>query len=373
MVLATSLFASPASADSKDDWTKCLSALKVPPEERIARCTAALETGSDAWMNTSRAYFSRGRAYMAGRDFEHAITDFSQVIHFYPDAAYGYQARAAAYFWHRDFDQAIADYTRLIELDSKDRLALMYRGETYEAMGDPDRGIADYDKVVEIDPKFQGAYYVRGHAYAAKGDFEDALANYDKAIELDPKYQTPYLGRASLYKDRGDFERALADYDMVIQLDPKNGRAFRERGVGDFQAGLLPKSLDDLNQSITLNPKDPYTVLWLDIVAKRSKIASRIAELSAELDMTKWPAPVVRLFQGEMTSDAVFAAADDANAWKKKGQVCEANFYVGELALQRGDKEEAARLFRLATDDCPKTFIERSAASLELKAMAANP
>jgi tetratricopeptide (TPR) repeat protein len=373
MVLATSLFVSPASAESRDDWTKCLSALKVPPEERIARCTAVLERGSDALINTSTAYFNRGHAYMAKEDFDHAIADFSKVIHFYPDAAYGYAARATAYFRHRDFDQAIADGTRMIELDPKSGSGYLCRGQAYEAMGDLDRAIADYDKLADIDPKFAGAYHLRGHAYAAKGDVENALANYNKAIELAPKFKAPYLGRASLYKDRGDFERALADYDLVIQLDPKNGRAFRERGVGDFQAGLLAKSLDDLNQSITLNPKDPYTVLWLDIVAKRSKIASRIAELSAELDMTKWPAPVVRLFQGETTSDAVFAAADDADAWTKKGQVCEANFYLGELALQRGDKEEAARLFRLATDDCPKTFIERSAASLELKAMAANP
>ena len=373
MMLATSLLVSPASAESKDDWTKCLSALKIPPEERIARCTAALDAGSDAWMNTSRAYFSRGRAYMDKEDFEHAIADFSQVIHFYPDAAYGYAARSTAYFRHRDFDQAIADGTRMIELDPKSGSGYLCRGQAYDAIGDPDRAIADYDKVQDIDPKFAGAYHLRGHAYAAKGDVENALASYNKAIELAPKFKVPYLGRASLFKDRGDFGRALADYDLVIQLDPKNGRAFRERGIGDFQAGLLPKALDDLNQSIVLNPKDPYTVLWLDIVAKRSKLASRIAELSAELDMTKWPAPVVRLFQGETTSEAVFAAADDPNVWKKRGQVCEANFYVGELALQRGDREEALRLFRLATDDCPKTFIERSAASLELKAMAANP
>jgi lipoprotein NlpI len=74
-----------------------------------------------------------------------------------------------------------------------------------------------------------------------------------------------------------------------------------------------------------------------------------------------------------MTPEAVFAAAADADAWKMKGQVCKANFYVGQLALLRGDREEAVRLFRLARDDCPKTFTERSAASLELKAMAANP
>jgi hypothetical protein len=62
--------------------------------------------------------------------------------------------------------------------------------------------------------------------------------------------------------------------------------------------------------------------------------------------MTAWPAPVVRLFLGQMTLAVVLAAADDPNPTEKKFQVCQANFYSGELAL-RTAKDEAARLFRL--------------------------
>jgi lipoprotein NlpI len=87
--------------------------------------------------------------------------------------------------------------------------------------------------------------------------------------------------------------------------------------------------------------------------------------------MTKWPGPVIGLYLGQMTPKAVLAAADDPDANKKKGQVCEANFYTGELVLQRGAKDEARRLFRLAADDCPKNSDERSAANAELKALGA--
>jgi lipoprotein NlpI len=52
-----------------------------------------------------------------------------------------------------------------------------------------------------------------------------------------------------------------------------------------------------------------------------------------------------------------------------KGQICEANFYSGELALQQSAKNEAIRLFRLAAADCPKTFEERLAAKAELRAL----
>jgi lipoprotein NlpI len=69
----------------------------------------------------------------------------------------------------------------------------------------------------------------------------------------------------------------------------------------------------------------------------------------------------------------VLAAADDPNPITKQGQVCEANFFSGELALLQGSKQEAARLFRLAADGCPKDIIEWVAANAELKALDSKP
>jgi len=64
---------------------------------------------------------------------------------------------------------------------------------------------------------------------------------------------------------------------------------------------------------------------------------------------------------------------DDADARIKKGQTCEANFYLGEFAARRSEKGEATRLFRLAVADCPKNFVEYSTAMTELKALDARP
>jgi lipoprotein NlpI len=63
-----------------------------------------------------------------------------------------------------------------------------------------------------------------------------------------------------------------------------------------------------------------------------------------------------------MTPQAVLAAAENPNVRTKMDQVCEANFYIGELALQPSAKDEATWLFRLVAADCPKAFIEWTAA-----------
>jgi lipoprotein NlpI len=177
------------------------------------------------------------------------------------------------------------------------------------------------------------------------------------------------LNRGNEYRAQGDFNRAIADYSEVIRLNPEFAFVLLNRGVAYYYVGSLPKALADLNQASELNPKGAYTALWLDIVNKRSNLASRLQQAVAQIDMTNWPAPVIRLFLGQMTPAAVLAAADDPNPDTKKRDVCEAQFYSGELALRRDVKEEAVQLFKAAAESCPKTFIGDVAVA-ELKRLA---
>lgn len=116
-----------------------------------------------------------------------------------------------------------------------------------------------------------------------------------------------------------------------------------------------------------------FAALWLDIANRRSNLPSRLPEAIKQIDMTKWPAPLIRLYLGQLTPEAVLAAADDPDATKKKNQVCGANFYSGELALQRGAKDEATRLSQLAVTGCSKSFTDDDVANAELKALGVSP
>jgi lipoprotein NlpI len=209
--------------------------------------------------------------------------------------------------------------------------------------------------------------------YRAKGDNERAIADYNEAIKLDPKSTRAFVGRGAAYQGKGDNDRAIADYNEAVRLDPKSATAYFARGRSYFYAGSVEKALADFSQASAQAPKDAYMALWADILGQRNKLPSRLAQTSSQIDMTVWPAPVIKLFMNQMTPAAVLAAADDPDPAKKQGQICEANFYSGELALTKGLKDEAARFFRLAASDCPYGFTERDAANAELKALGAAP
>ena len=132
-------------------------------------------------------------------------------------------------------------------------------------------------------------------------------------------------------------------------------------------------ALADLDQATELAPKDAYLALWLDIANKRSGLQSRLAEAMKQIDMTRWPAPTIRLYLGQMTPEAVLAAADSPDADTRKRQVCDADFFIGELDLQEGKKDDATRLFRSATAGCPEFLIAYEGANAELKALGQRP
>jgi lipoprotein NlpI len=212
----------------------------------------------------------------------------------------------------------------------------------------------------------------RALAYGASDDLDRAIADYDAAIKLDPKSGKFVAARGDAYRAKGDDDRAVADFNAAIRLSPKSSLGYYGRGRTYFFAGSFEKALADFTQASAIAPDNGYLALWLEIAARRNHLPSALAQATAQIDMKAWPAPVIKLFTDQMTPAAVLAAADDPDATKKTGQICEANFYSGELALTRGLKDEATRLFRLAARDCPHGFIEWDAAKAELTGLGVN-
>jgi len=274
-----------------------------------------------------------------------------------------------------DPDRSIAACTRIIqgrgETAKDSAIAHHQRGLAYRSKGNFDRAIADFSEAIRLDPNYAEAYYLRGVTYGNKGDLDRAIADYSEAIRLDPKLAAAYNNRGNAYKNKGDLDRAIADYSEAIRLDPKDLSGYLSRGRANLYTGALATALADFNQASALDPKDAYAALWHDIANKRGNLPSRLADAVAQIDLTQWPAPVIRLYLGQMTPEAVLAAADNPDADPKNGRICEANFYTGERDLQQGKKDDAIRLFRLAAASCPKGFVEYEGANAELKALGA--
>jgi tetratricopeptide (TPR) repeat protein len=286
-------------------------------------------------------------------------------------------ARGKAHYDNKEYDAAIADYNEAIRLVPKYAISYMLRGSAYYLKGDNDHALADYNEAIRLDPEFTLAYNGRGSTYLRTKDYDKALADYDKSIQLEPKNAVIYFRRGFVLQAMKQYDRALGNYSQALSLKSNypeaagaQADAYFGRGIFNLYSGLAANAQADLKYANELNPKYAYAALWLDIVERRNNIPSHLAQATSQVDMTKWPAPVVRLFLGELTPTDVLTAANDTDPRNKQGQVCESNFYSGEFALFQNKKSEAQRLFRLAASGCPENFVERDAAINELKILA---
>jgi lipoprotein NlpI len=409
MTLAAVLLApaGPAHAERAQDYQTCQDRKLDAPDDRIRSCSAIIASDRTSPQVKAAAYDLRGNIWGAKGDLGRALADYEAAIRLDPKYPPPYVNRGIVWDKRGDFDRAIADYDRAIELDPGYASAYQNRGVAWNHKGDLDRGIADLNRAISLNPKSADTFYNRGLAWFHKGDMDRAIADYDQTLQLnptralalnnrgvayqqkgdlehavadfsaairyDPQDAGPYRNRADVWVRKGDLDRAMADSNEAIRLDPKFFAAYFVRGRLFLFAGKTQEAVRDLTRASELNPTYAYTALWLEIANRRAKLASRLSEATTRLNVTNWPAPILRLYLGKLTPDAALAAADDPDLATKRGQVCEANFYSAELVLQQGAKDDAERLFRQAADGCPASFIEASAAKVELKALGVSP
>ena len=210
-----------------------------------------------------------------------------------------------------------------------------------------------------------------GTARNEKGDADGAMEDFNAAIKHNARYASAYFNRANVLAGKGDSAGALKDYDTAIRYNRRNVNAYIARGALLLASGATAKARGDMKAAAALDRKNAYTALWHDIAERRAKQKGVLisAKATKGLDMKAWPAPVIRLFTGEIKQDAVLSAADAADPTLKQAHSCEANFYGGQYALIEGQRDDAVKLFEAAAKDCPHGFLEGIAATAELKGM----
>jgi tetratricopeptide (TPR) repeat protein len=379
----------------------------VSPDDQIAACTAVMGSGIPNDKELAALFNYRGVAYKAKGDLDHAIADYTEAIRRDPDYAAAYNSRGIAYKAKGDVDKAIADYDQAIRLNPNSAPAFNNRGYAYFAKSSYDRAVTDFDVAVKLDPQYALAYNNRGYAYfmrkdydraigdydqairidplpavagvggsgrshvniyvnrgvayALKGDFDHALSDYYEAIRIDPKYARAFASRGHVFRHIGNYERAISDYSEALRLDPSDTGLYADRGFVHFLEADYPQATADLAQAIARLP-EPYPMLWRYLARARAggDGTAELALAAGELKTKAWPYPVVEFYLGMRTADGVAAAAAGDE------ERCEAQFYVGEWRLMRGDRAKAKEALEAAKATCPQSFYEYDGAVAEL-------
>lgn len=204
------------------------SANNITHEERVAGCTAVIESGNATGWTLKAAYCNRGYALTEMKEYDRVITDSDAALRVDDKLACAYLNRARGWYYKHDLDRAIADYTQAIKFDGRFHEAYASRGTAYFDRRDFTRAIADYDAAIAIDSTVAMYFSDRGNTRYLMGEHQRAVADLTVALSLEPGEAKIYIRRGYALLETGEFDRAAADFDKALELQPDD--AYTQRG-----------------------------------------------------------------------------------------------------------------------------------------------
>lgn len=152
MVTLTVASAQPESKWRTEDKDACVDKGNIfSIKARIAGCTALLSSDLPKEY-APYAFYCRGVALQAERDYDRAIADYTDALHLKPDFAHAFYNRGLAHQIEGDYDSAISDYTEAIRLNPTYFRAYKNRGLAYKAKGDMSAANSDLTEASRLSP-----------------------------------------------------------------------------------------------------------------------------------------------------------------------------------------------------------------------------
>ena len=261
-MIVAALFAEPTSPfdTSHAKWKDCGTASGLLS---IQACTLFIQSDDVIGVARAVAFYNRGTAYNAIRDYQDAISDFDNAIHFRPVFFEAFTNRGIAFdslgsvlgasvafdnlgslFGNSLHERAIQDFNQAIQLKPDYYLAFVSRGYAYANLGQYQRVVEDYDEALRLQPDNTYALNDRGYSYYRLGQYQRAIQDYDRVLQLNPYFNIAYQNRCSAKASLGvDLDGALADCMKSLEAHPNNLLSLQTRGfvyylMGNFKASI---------------------------------------------------------------------------------------------------------------------------------------
>lgn len=296
------------------------------PQDRIDACTKLIDTLRLQGRDLAQALYQRGAGHAAKGEYQDAVRDYTQALKFAPDASD----------------------------------ALYNRGGAYSKLGRWDDALADFDALLKIVPNDPNTYYARAWVQAQRGEDAAAIADLDKVLEIAPGDQEALLDRGGMNIRAGRYDDAIRDFSALLKLDKKAAAAAYNRGRAYYAKQDFKNAAEDFALTLKLRADNPYAALRLYLSqAHLGKGDEAVLKKGIEkLDPTIWPRPLLELFTGTGKDPELIAGINELPAKLRNGVLCEAQYYLGERALLKGDKKAARDYFAAAAETGASATIE---------------
>ncbi len=163
-------------------------------------------------------YYERGRAYMAGGDYNAAMHDILSCINIEPDHALAYCRRGEIKLTLGDNSGAEVDFKESISLCPSNPHPYYHLAHYYLSVNNEKAAIKLFLDILKLNPQNWNVLGCLGSVYMQKEDYKTAAQYYTDVIKINPVLIEAYENRACCYEKLGENELAEKDNEMVELL-----------------------------------------------------------------------------------------------------------------------------------------------------------
>lgn len=187
--------------------------------------------------------------------YDTAIEEYSAQIKSAPTAEAWY-LRGLARLAHRQYAQAVSDFSESLKLKPDSVGVLNNRGKAYYHQAAWPEAIADFDAAIKMNPNHFVALNNRALCQIALKQFDDALRDLNSALKLNSDYPEALNNRGVVYVAQDKPKKAIEDYTAALKLHDGNVEVYGNRSYAYRQAGQTDLAIADLRTAIGLAPMD---------------------------------------------------------------------------------------------------------------------
>lgn len=262
------------------DFAKGISALPGPWEQRAVDALSDALAGKQAHPD-AEAHRIVGRAFLAARDYEHAVPHFQEAVRRDTNNAdLRFEAGLALQADSRT-DEALAELHAAAGLNQDNALPHAAMGSIYLNSGRLDQALEAFRTAVRLDPRNANYQAALGAALAEEpGHLRDAGAAFGAALSLKPSHSGALSGLLQEKNAERLYQAALRQSEAEVIQKPGSADAHLRAGVVYANAGNFPSAQKELRRAIELNPSDANAHIAL---ARAYYLEARYAEADAEI------------------------------------------------------------------------------------------
>ncbi len=278
---------------------------------------------------------------------------------------------AAAAAKNNDFALAERLLKRVMEKEPKNKTVRRDLGWALFAQRRYDAAIEVLRDQSKLNPFDDYAYNLMGRAFWAQQKYAEAESAFRKEIEVAPLDKWVHGNLGSMLVEWRKFKDAVPELEQGISLNPDEKMLYVSLGRAYLNLDQADKAIAAFDKAIKLAPEP---LVWNDVAydLSLSKVQLDKAQQYAESAVTYVAtelrnAELERLTMKDLTDVSAIAAYWDTLGWVyfQKGnldtaekyitsawllaQHGEVGYHLGQIAEQRGKKEEAIHLYAQAT------------------------